>query len=186
VYDYVVEIVETTPALSSTTGSEEVVELIVSSVTVTENQDVVSTLEVITEGPQGVPGPTGATGATGATGPTGATGATGPQGAQGIQGIQGIAGEDSFVIKANGVYPARPSLPAVVFIGDTDPGAAMLVGDSWVNTADVDGPTFLTTNDTKPVFVQATNPGLTTAGIWVQTGIGTNGTGITLWIEDGT
>lgn len=35
-------------------------------------------------------------------------------------------------------------------------------------------------------IVSTTNPGLTAPGLWVQTGLGTDGTGITFWVEDGT
>lgn len=48
-----------------------------------------STLEVVSEGPQGAPGPQGVPGD---TGPTGATGATGPQGDVGPEGPQGDTG----------------------------------------------------------------------------------------------
>lgn len=36
------------------------------------------------------------------------------------------------------------------------------------------------------LVVSPTNPGLTQPGLWVQTGMGASGTGITFWIEDGT
>lgn len=35
------------------------------------------------------------------------------------------------------------------------------------------------------VVVQETNPGLTDAGIWIQTGLGADGQGFTFWFEDG-
>jgi hypothetical protein len=35
------------------------------------------------------------------------------------------------------------------------------------------------------VFVQPTDPIMTEPGLWIQTGLGTDGTGITLWVEDG-
>ncbi len=35
------------------------------------------------------------------------------------------------------------------------------------------------------VFVQPTNPGLVTQGIWVQTGLGMSGDDMTFWVEDG-
>jgi hypothetical protein len=35
------------------------------------------------------------------------------------------------------------------------------------------------------IVASATNPGLTTPGIWLQTGLGEDGTDFTLWIEDG-
>lgn len=148
-YDYAVEIVETAPVLSTTTGAEEVVELIVSSVTVTENKDVVSTLEVIVEGPQGIQGETGATGPQGpqgvtgpqgATGPTGATGATGPIGATGPQGNIGPRGIQGPIGPGNLVVTSATDLAGI----------------------------------------------LSQPGLIVQTGLGANGTSMTLWIEDGT
>lgn len=35
------------------------------------------------------------------------------------------------------------------------------------------------------VFVQTVDPNLTEPGIWIETGLGADGTGFTLWIEDG-
>lgn len=35
------------------------------------------------------------------------------------------------------------------------------------------------------VVVSPTNPGLTAPGIWIQTGLGADGTDWTLWFEDG-
>lgn len=52
------------------------------------------------------------------------------------------------------------------------------VGDRWLDPAS----DTLTTN----FAVSATNPGLINPGLWVQTGLGADGTGITFWIEDGT
>lgn len=37
-----------------------------------------------------------------------------------------------------------------------------------------------------PVVISAIDPGLTTPGLWVQTGLGTNGDQFTIWVEDGT
>lgn len=36
------------------------------------------------------------------------------------------------------------------------------------------------------VFVQDTAPTFSNVGIWVQTGLGDDGTGFTFWFEDGT
>lgn len=169
-------------------------------------QEFIEFAQGASAGPQGLKGDKGDKGDTGPQGLKGDKGDTGSQGPQGIQGPQGLKGdkgdtgsqglkgdigltgapgEDSFVIQVGGTYPARPNLPAVVFIGTANPGAAMLVGDSWINTADSDGPTYLTTADTSVLKVQATNPGLTGPGLWMQTGLGASGTGVTFWIEDG-
>lgn len=53
------------------------------------------------------------------------------------------------------------------------------VGDRWLDTS-VD--TATSTN----FVVSSANPGLTNPGLWVQTGLGSDGTGVTFWIEDGT
>jgi hypothetical protein len=58
----------------------------------------------------------------------------------------------------------------------------------------VDGrPTILPSGDTlegsgggaTQVYVQDTNPSMTTPGIWIETGVGPGGTGFTFWFEDG-
>lgn len=159
------------------------------------------------KGDTGDTGPSGPTGATGLTGPKGDTGDTGPQGIQGQIGPQGgtgptgapgasgdigptgptgTPGDDAFVVEVNGGYHNRPDLDAVVFIGPDDPSADMMPGDTWINTADSDGPTYLSTADTDVLRVQPTDPVLTGPGLWIQTGLGSTGTGITFWIEDGT
>lgn len=36
-----------------------------------------------------------------------------------------------------------------------------------------------------PLFVQHTNPGSSSPHLWIQTGLGSNGTDMTFWVEDG-
>ncbi len=36
-----------------------------------------------------------------------------------------------------------------------------------------------------PLYVQNSNPGSTTPHLWIQTGLGANGTDMTFWVEDG-
>lgn len=52
-------------------------------------------------------------------------------------------------------------------------------GDRWLDTS-------LDTVPSTNFAVSAVNPGLTNPGLWVQTGLGSDGTGVTFWIEDGT
>lgn len=90
-------------------------------------------------------------------------------------------GANAFVVQRAGQYPPRPSLPSVTFIGTINPDTLglMVVGDIWINTADSDGPKYLAGS------IGPTNPNLTVPGVWWQTGLGADGSGMTLWIEDG-
>ena len=36
-----------------------------------------------------------------------------------------------------------------------------------------------------PIFIQHNNPGSSHPHLWIQTGLGAKGTGMTVWIEDG-
>lgn len=36
-----------------------------------------------------------------------------------------------------------------------------------------------------PLYVQGSDPGMTYPGLWVQTGLGPDGSDYTFWIEDG-
>ena len=38
---------------------------------------------------------------------------------------------------------------------------------------------------TLPVFIQSDNPSSSSPHLWIQTGLGANGSGMTFWIEDG-
>lgn len=40
--------------------------------------------------------------------------------------------------------------------------------------------------DPGQVKIQSVNPNFTTSGLWVQTGLGLEGSDITFWVEDGT
>ena len=42
------------------------------------------------------------------------------------------------------------------------------------------------TGDSGMVRVQAVDPQLSSAGLWIQTGLGAGGTDTTFWVEDGT
>jgi len=74
-----------------------------------------------------------------------------------------------------GVETAIPPIT----IGDTAPTGPK-PGDLWVAT-NVGAATSLTNFSVGP-----NNPSLTGPGLWIQTGLGDDGTGVTFWVEDGT
>lgn len=43
----------------------------------------------------------------------------------------------------------------------------------------------LSASSNTPLFIQSSNPGAAGPFMWVQTGLGSNGKGMTFWIEDG-
>lgn len=38
---------------------------------------------------------------------------------------------------------------------------------------------------TTPIYIQNSNPGVSSPHLWIQTGLGSGGSGMTFWIEDG-
>ena len=40
-------------------------------------------------------------------------------------------------------------------------------------------------SSTLPVYIQSNNPKSSNPHLWIQTGLGANGSGVTFWIEDG-
>jgi hypothetical protein len=85
-----------------------------------------------------------------------------------------------------------------VIASDTGTDATLPIvttGDAGLAPASGGGPTnFLRADGTwaepagggsTQVYVQDTDPGMTSSGIWIQTGLAPGGTGFTFWFEDG-
>jgi len=43
----------------------------------------------------------------------------------------------------------------------------------------------LTSTSSTNLYVQSSNPGIKTPHLWIQTGLGPHGNGMTFWVEDG-
>jgi len=77
-----------------------------------------------------------------------------------VPGMQGPQGDRSMCVQATpgAAYPARPFPQAgVTFVGDVDPTALMLVGDSWINTAAIADYTLYKGDKGDPGDVSAAN-----------------------------
>jgi hypothetical protein len=121
------------------------------------------------QGPAGVQGPTGPAGSTGPAGPTGLTGPAGPTGPKGDTGNTGATGPkgdtgDTGPQGSQGIQgPAGPTGPQGP---QGEPGTGSGGGNLFVQNA-------------APSSPPATY-------LWVQTGLGTGGTDMTFWVQDGT
>lgn len=178
--------------------------------TIELQQSAPATLEVslATIGPRGEKGETGATGLKGDTGPigpqgdkgikgdTGPQGPQGPQGVQGPQGIQGIKGDKGDQGDTGTAGPIGQTGPGVAAGGltnqylkknsdtDYDTSWVDIVSNDLNNMAalGLDDGVFVRQN----VYVQPSTPTFAPGqvGLWVQTGMGADGTDFTLWFED--
>jgi hypothetical protein len=110
-------------------------------------------------GPAGATGPAGPAGPTGAQGPAGIQGPTGPAGSTGPAGPTGLTGPKG----PQGIQgPAGPTGPQGP---QGEPGTGSGGGNLFVQNA-------------APSSPPATY-------LWVQTGLGTGGTDMTFWVQDG-
>lgn len=90
-----------------------------------------------------------------------ATAVVGPQGAKGDKGDKG---ED-----------------ASAYVGTLPPPPPVYAGDFWIEPVD----TSFFNSVPAELFVSPALPTFTAPGLWIQTGLGADGSGFTFWIQDG-
>lgn len=90
-----------------------------------------------------------------------ATAVIGPQGAKGDKGDKGEE--------------------ASAYVGILPPPPPNYAGDFWVEPVD----TSFYNDAPAEIFISPTRPSFTSPGLWIQTGLGVDGSGFTFWIEDG-
>jgi len=142
------------------------------------------------KGDTGPQGPQGAVGAKGERGPKGDTGPQGPQGAVGAKGKQGPKGDKG----DDGIGVESVSMAAdgdlVFTLSDGTEEVVELPEDLLRGSQRDSGSTYIVKQESnakapKDVFVSDTQPTTETDQyLWIQTGLGDDGTGFTAWFND--
>lgn len=136
------------------------------------------------DGRDGVDGKDGAPGRDGVNGQDGQPGPQGPRGEKGEKGEPGPKGEDGKDgigiddVKAHG---------SDMLVKLTDGSERRFKLGRGGGTPFGGAPSSSGTSTPQQVYVQSTQPtfGAGVVGIWIQTGLGDNGDGFTMWFEDG-